>query len=827
MSEAQEFRHILVLEDRKGRRIIFLEESNYTIGRDSHNPIIIYDYQVSRTHATLIRKMDEEGKNFSYRLIDGDLQGKKSTNGIFVNGHATISHELKHGDTIRFGSEAKANYYIVPSDSSINLFNPENLDRISASRTTLTNQSSDTMISKEKESGIREDQQELIRLASFPELSPNPIIELDWEGNITYINPAASIKFETIHEDKLNHPILAGLLTEYNSRQGNLFLREVKIGSEVFEQYVHYLSEKKLIRSYIYDFTQRKQTEAQLKDIQARYLSILRQVSEGICLAYASNRRIIEVNDVFCQLLGYSTEEINNLTLYNIIASDLTTFNQDLTQVQETKQDLSEEYLYRRPDGTLVNLETSISLISYQNKEIFCFVLRNSQKQSSEEEDYSNYLAFHDSLLNIPNQKLFQEQLEIAIANAKRYQYLMGLVFAEIDHWQEFKEVHPKKETDKVLQNFTQIFQSCLRTGDLLARWDDNKFALLFSHIRGPRDPARILKKISSTLTAYLDQESANQKIKLELKLTLLVYPIDGEDKSLLLKNALLSLEQLKTNNPNYGVTGFTLTPKGASLLKLENLIATAIKEQQFFLCYQPQTDINTRQITGLETLLRWEHPELGKITPRHFLRLTEETDFMLPLGTWILQTATMQMQKWIQENISPLPIGVNISARQFCLPNFLEIIMKILEQSGLPPYLLELEITENCFLQNPDYAYQLLNKLSEEKVRLCFDGFGSGTSSLVYLQKVPFNTVKISPSIITQLDQNPKNQSLVQCMSIFCQGYNSRLIAVGVEKMEQIDLLRNLGCYQIQGNLLSRPLPSKDIVTFLIKSEHQLTMND
>ncbi|MBD2393247.1 EAL domain-containing protein [Cyanobacterium aponinum FACHB-4101] len=824
MSEAQEFRHILVIEDRKGRRIVFLEESNYTIGRDSHNPIILYDYQVSRTHATLIRKMDEEGENFSYRLIDGDLQGKKSTNGVFVNGHSTISHELKHGDSIRFGTDAKANYYIVPSDSSIDLFNPENLDRISASRVTLTNQSSETMISKEENSSNPEDQQELIRLASFPELSPNPIIELDWEGNITYINPAASIKFETIHEDKLEHPILSGLLTEYNNRQGNLFLREVKIGSEVFEQYVHYLSEKKLVRSYIYDFTQRKQTEAQLKDSQSRYLAILQHISEGVFLAYASNRRIIEINDGFSKLLGYSSEDLSNLTLYNIVASDLTSFNKDLTQVQETKQDLLEEYLYRRPDGTLVNLESSVSLITYQNKEIFCFVLRNPNKQVSSTQDYSNYLAFHDALLNIPNQNLFEQQLEIAIANAQRYQYLMGVLFAQIENWQEYQNQHPKDESEKLLKNFTQIFQSCLRTGDLIARWDEDKFAVLFPHIRGPRDPARITKKISSTLTSYLQEQTANKQVKLELKLSLLIYPIDGEDKSLITKNGLLSLEQVKISNPNYGATGFNLTPKGASLLKLENLIGTAVKEQQFFLCYQPQTDINTRELTGLETLLRWEHPELGKITPRHFLRLTEETDFMLPLGIWILQTATMQMQKWTHENISPLPIGVNISARQFCQPNFLETIIKILEQTGLPAHLLELEITENCFLHNPDYAYQVLNKLSEQKVRLCFDGFGSGTSSLVYLQKVPFNTVKISPSIITQLDNNSQNQSLVQCMSAFCQGYNSRLVAVGVEKLEQMELLRNLGCHQIQGNLLSRPLPSKDITTFLNKGDHQLT---
>lgn len=816
MSEVQEFRHVLVIEDRKGRRIVSLEESNYTLGRDSHNPIILYDYQVSRTHATLIRKIDDETGGFSYRIIDGDLQGKRSTNGILINGHSSISHELKHGDIIRFASEAKASYYIIPTDSGIDLFNPDGLDRINASRITLTNQSSETMIKKQEEPTNTEDQQELIRLASFPELSPNPIIELDWDGNITYVNPAASIKFETIYDDKLEHPILAGLLTEYNNRQGNLFLREVKIGAEVFEQYVHYLSEKKLIRCYIFDFTKRKEAEAQLRESEVRYRAIARQTSEGIFLAYASNKRIIEANDSYLKLLGYSSEEISNLTLYNIIANDLTLFNQDLTHVLENKEDLTKQYLHRRQDGSLINLESSISLISYQNRDIFCFVVRDAS--NSRNMVNSNDQVFHDYLTHLPNQKLFNEQLSVAITNAERYQYLMAIIVIEIENFSAFKQNNPQNIVDQLIKNFAQTLQSCLRSGDLLARWDENKFMILFPRIKGPRDPAKIAKKISLTLEQFL-QESSNN-VPLTSNLSLVIYPIDGDEISLFLKNTLLSLES-KNNNNSYNATGFNISPKTASLLKLENLIGSAIKEQQFFLCYQPQINSSTRQLTGLEALLRWDHPELGKVTPRHFLRLTEETDFMLPLGIWILQTATLQMLTWTKEDITPLPIGVNISARQFSQPNFVESIEKALEHSGLPPQFLELEITENCFLQNQEVAYNILSHLSSLKIRLCFDNFGSGNSALIHLQKVPFNTIKISPSVINQLEENPKHQALIKSIAVLSKGYGNRLVAVGIERLEQMELLRELGCNEIQGNLFSRPLPAKDATVFLHKPEH------
>ncbi len=815
MSETQEFRHILVIEDRKGRRILSLEESNYTLGRDSNNPIVIYDYQVSRTHATLIRKIDDENQGFSYRIIDGDLQGKRSTNGLLINGHSRISHELKHGDSIRFASDAKANYYIIATESGIDLFNPNDLGNLASGATTLTSPTTQTITSQQGDSNNSEDQEELIRLASFPELSPHPIIELDWDGNITYLNPAASIKFENLYEEKLKHPILDGLLSEYNNRQGNLFLREVKIGAEVFEQYVHYLSEKKLIRSYIFDFTKRKQAEAQLRESEARYRAIIRQTSEGIILAYAHNKKIIDVNTAYAKMLGYSCEEMSELTLYNLIGNDLQSFTHDLAMVMENKQDLVGEYLHRCKDGSLLNLESSISINNYHNKDVFCIVVKNASNSVPIDSDYSNYSAFHDAITNLPNQRLFEEQLSIALANAKRYQYLMSVIVVEISQLKEFQEIRGKQEREKFLRNFAQTFQSCLRAGDLGARWEDDKFIALCSRIRGPRDPAKIAKRMSTVLEQYIQEQKGN--IDLELNVGMVLYPLDGDDTMNLVKNAIFSLEQGKSPSVNnYGLTGFTISPKTASLLKLESLIGSAIKEEQFFLCYQPQVDFLNKNLTGMETLLRWNHPELGKLTPQHFLRLAEETDFMLPLGIWILKTAMIQIQKWKNDGLSPVSLGVNVSGRQFNQSNFVDIIKTLLGDTGLPPEQLELEIDENCLLQNPDFSTQTIQKLANLKVRLCLDHFGSGHSSLGYLQQFPFRKVKISSSIISKLEPNSPEDAFLRAIVAFSQGYDLDVVAVGVENTQQFDLLKEIGCTHIQGNYFSDPLPTEDVSIFL-----------
>lgn len=268
MSNLTPFRHILVIEDRKARRIVALEEQTYSIGRESSNDIVIYDRSVSRHHATLLRiKEYPDSDRYAYRIIDGDLQGHKSTNGLTINGRVCESHNLRHGDFILFGSEAKVSYYILANAGEISLFNPLfPADRVEESHSpvnTPNDINKSTLINVQSLEQL--DPDDLVRLASFPELSPNPIVEIDFDGNLTYLNPAASLKFETLRENRLDHPVLAGLLDEVQNVQGNLLLREIQVDRAIFEQYVHYLPSRRLIRSYLFEVTQRKEAEASLE----------------------------------------------------------------------------------------------------------------------------------------------------------------------------------------------------------------------------------------------------------------------------------------------------------------------------------------------------------------------------------------------------------------------------------------------------------------------------------------------------------------------------------------------------------------------------------
>ncbi len=823
MSEPQQFHHILVINDYKGRRIISLENSNYTLGRDSQNDIVIYDYQVSRVHATLIKKEDREREIFSYRIIDGDLTGKKSTNGLTINGNTCTSHELKHSDIIQFSCDTKANYYIVDTHVELDLFNPDDLSKINLSRTSINDRTHKTISRKsaQKNQLDSQNQQELIRLASFPELSPNPIVEIDLAGNITYLNPAASIKFENIYEQKLTHPILAGLLSEEKNKQGNLSLREVRIGSEVFEQYIHYLSEKKLIRSYIFNSTKRKDIETSLRESDALYQAVIRQTSEGVFLVNTSNKKILEANNAYTKLLGYTEEEIVQLTLDDIIENDINKFNRDLKKVLKDRQDHVAEYLHRCRDGSLINIESSISIITYQSQDIFCFVVRNIRKINPRENN-SNYQILYDLLTQLPKQKLFKEHLNIAIANAKRHQYLIAVIILEIEDLEQLKKAEQRESYEYLLKNFAQLFQSCLRSGDLAACWDDDKFIALVSHLRNLRDLAKIGKRMSEILQKYLDSQP--EQVKLKLNMGMVIYPVDGDNSSSLIDHALASLEQSKKrNHPQYGITGFIITPKTVNLLKLESLITNAIKEQQFFLCYQPQVNIKTGKITGIEALLRWEHPKLGQIDPTDFLQTAEETDVMLLLSRWVLQTACAQNKAWQDAGLPSLPIGINLSPRQFQQSNLVEMVDKVLKQTGLTAADLELEIIENCLHQNYEFAAQTMRELVQMGVRICIDDFGIGNSCFGYLEQLPFHTVKIGQDLIVKFNNEPKHNAMISAVVTLAKAFNVRVLAEGVEKLAQIDLLLSLECEQIQGNLFSRPLTNQDATNFLKRGDYTI----
>ncbi|MGK7881616.1 MAG: EAL domain-containing protein [Crocosphaera sp.] len=695
MDNLSSFRHILVIEDQKARRIVALEEATYSVGRESSNDIVIYEEVVSRRHATIVRvRLSPRLDSYSYRIIDGDLEGNRSTNGLLINGKRKLSHNLKHGDVVIFGLKAKVSYYIISTALDIDLFNPLDPKQLEVEEETVMetmiadDNHQPTLINEESLQG--RDRNDLIRLASFPELSPNPIVEIDFTGNLTYLNPAAKIKFQSIEQEKLKHPVLAGLLSEVNNIQGNLLLREVMIGSEVFEQYVHYLSEHQLIRSYLFDITARKQAEK--------------------------------------------------------------------------------------------NLE---------------------------------YRAFYDTLTDLPNRNYFDKKLEIALVKAKNNKDLMALLFLDLDCFKNINDTLGHKVGDQLLKSFAQRLSSCVRTNDIVSRWGGDEFTLLLPKINTPEDTINLAQRILDDLKQPF--EIAGHQLHIKTSIGIAIYPQDGHDAETLLKNADAALYRAKERGRNhYRFYSSRMTSKASLLLKLENLLYQALEEESLSLHYQPQLNLSNNKVSGMEALLRWDHPELGHVSPLKLIPLAEKTDLIIPISIWVLKTACLQNKAWQKQGFSPIPIAVNLSPIQFQQPNLVDIVAQILEETGLEPHLLNLEITETAIIKNIDFSCKTLEKLRELGVQISLDDFGTGYSSLGYLQKFPITTLKIAQSFIQTLSDKPQNTAIVSAIIALGQSFDLRVIAEGVETLKQLELLQGLNCREIQGFWFSRPLKPNDVTTLL-----------
>jgi diguanylate cyclase (GGDEF)-like protein len=693
MNQPAPFRHILIIEDQKARRIVALEEAIYSLGRASSNTIIIYDRVVSRHHATLLQvRTSPRLDSFSYRIIDGDLEGNRSTNGLIINGVRTTARLLQHGDTIYFGSQSKASYYILSDSLHIALFNPEEYaasDNSPEARVAAEDYSRSTLIVPEQLESLS--QEELIRLASFPELSPNPIIEISFQGTITYSNPAANLKFDNLQKLGLDHPVLTGLLSEVQNLQGNLLLREIEVAQAIFEQYVHYITESKVIRSYLFDVTERKRAEAELQ-----------------------------------------------------------------------------------------------------------------------------YRAMYDPLTKLPNRSTFNEQLALAIANAQRYQHRMAVLFLDLDSFKHINDTLGHSAGDRLLQTFAQYLSASLRAGDLVARWGGDEFTVLLPQISNAEDTISLTQRIFKHLKQPVF--IAGTQLYLKSSIGIAIYPQDGEDGESLLKNADAALYRAKEQGRNcYQFYSKTMTSKASVLLKLETLLQQALEQDRFSLDYQPQFKLDTRKISSMEAFLHCHQAELGQIAPNKLLSLAEKTELIVPLTQWMLRTACEQNYTWQRILPEALPVVVNISPRQFRQAHVVSLVKQVLEETNLAPHLLQIEIPETTLMQNWSFVRQGIEDLRQLGVQLSMDDFGTGYSSLSYLKELPFQVLKIAPSFVQSLQDNPRDTAIISAVIGVGRSFHLTVVAEGVETPQQLDLLKRLECEEVQGNLLSHALNAQEATQFLV----------
>ncbi|MBD1939842.1 EAL domain-containing protein [Microcoleus sp. FACHB-68] len=567
------------------------------------------------------------------------------------------------------------------------------------------------------------------------------------------------------------------------------------------------------------DITESKRTEKELEQSLSLLRATLEATADGIIVSESG--KIIAFNQKFVDMWGIPESVIESRELKQVLAFVLELLKEPAEFLCKTmnlfaQPDAQCYEMYELKDGRVFERYSQPQWIGGKITGRVCSFRDITERKQAEET--IRYQALHDILTGLPNRTLFNERLAESLTNAAENQSSLAVMFIDLDRFKTINDTLGHAVGDRLLQGVAKRLKSCLREGDIVARWGGDEFTLLLSHITCKNDAAKIAQRILDTFKVGFDLETHHLHISSSIGIAL--YPFGGEDAEALIKNADAALYRTKEEGRNnYHFYTQTMNSKASELLALENSLHHALEREELVLYYQPQVNVTTGEVTQMEALVRWLHPQLGLILPETFIPLAEENGLIVPIGEWILRTACTQNKAWQDAGLSRIGVAVNLSARQFQQPNSVEKVAQILHETGLPASCLELEITETTVMQNADLTSGILRKLHSMGVRLSLDGFGSGYSSLSYLKNFPFNTLKIARSFLDSLAPESKDAAIIRAIIALGKGLNIRVVAEGVETSEQKDLLNSLDCEEMQGDLFSQPLPAEEATQQLMRA--------
>ncbi|MEW6697879.1 MAG: sensor domain-containing protein [Bacillota bacterium] len=430
-------------------------------------------------------------------------------------------------------------------------------------------------------------------------------------------------------------------------------------------------------------------------------------------------------------------------------------------------------------------------------------------------EEILRYQAYHDSLTDLPNRVLFNDRLSVALTQAERSTHKLAVMFLDLDYFKMVNDTLGHDMGNQLLKGIANRMSSVLRKGDTIARIGGDEFTILLQEVTRIEDAVVVAQKIINTLKEPWNIGGYEFHITTSIGISL--YPNDGADVETIMKNADAALYQAKEmGRNNFQFYTPTMNDKAMKRLELENSLRKALKRNEFILYYQPQVEIHSQKIIGFEALVRWQHPQLGIVFPGEFIPVAEDTGLIVPIGEWILHTACAQNKAWQDAGFSPLRVTVNLSARQFQQYNFVKKVEQVLNETGLEPRWLELEITESLAMKDVEFSGKNLFELRKMGISLAIDDFGTGYSSLSYLKRLPIDIIKIDRTFIRDITANSDDASIVSTIIALAHNLKMKVVAEGVETEEQLHFLRQQKCYGMQGYLFSRPLPADDITRLL-----------
>lgn len=430
-------------------------------------------------------------------------------------------------------------------------------------------------------------------------------------------------------------------------------------------------------------------------------------------------------------------------------------------------------------------------------------------------EERIKFMAYYDALTLLPNRIMMQDRLNQALAEAKRNNKKVALLFLDLDRFKNINDSLGHRVGDALLQAVATRLKGCLRSEDTISRIGGDEFVVILLDINAAEGAANVARKIIGAMSATFNIEKHELNISPSIGIS--IYPDDGKEGETLIKNADAAMYHTKENGRNnYQFFTQDMNIRSFERLSIENSLRRALEKKEFVLHYQPQINSSTRQITGTEALIRWQHPEMRMVPPAKFISIAEDSGLILQIGEWALLEACRQNREWQKAGLPAIPMAVNISAVQFRQKNFHETVAQALQESGLRPCYLELEITEWVIMKDIEEVVVILHRLKENGLSLTIDDFGTGYSSLSYLKRLPISKLKIDRSFVMDIASDPDDKAIVLAIISMAHSLRLKVIAEGVETEEQLAFLLMHKCNEIQGYYFSKPIPADEYVHLL-----------
>ena len=469
-----------------------------------------------------------------------------------------------------------------------------------------------------------------------------------------------------------------------------------------------------------------------------------------------------------------------------------------------------------RPDGELMHVRVSGAPILDPEGRLCGWrgVARDTSRQQRDEERIK-YLATHDGLTGLPNRTWFGELVALALHAARRYGRTLAVLFIDLDRFKLVNDTLGHEAGDELLKEVARRLKGCLRSSDVVARLGGDEFVVLLPELPAPDHASIVARKI---LAAVLEPIVVQQQTcRVTASVGIALHPQDAADEATLMKNADIAMYQAKEEGKNnYQFYSPAFKTQTLERLALETALRSALARDELSLHYQARLNLKTDTITGVEALLRWNSAELGPVSPARFIPVAEQTGLIVPIGRWVLQTACAQNMAWQREGLPPMAVSVNLSARQFQDEHLLADLARVLQDTGLPPALLELEITEGMVMHDMDRALLQLHAIKQMGVRIAIDDFGTGYSSLAQVKRFPIDALKVDRSFIRDVGSDGKDRAITEAIIAIGRTLHLTVVAEGVETREQQNVLRDHGCDEIQGYYFSKPVPPGEVSALL-----------